>query len=278
MRVEWHKRDWVETQVFAPDAPAREAILFCPGFPGLGGAMFEQRHAAALVDAGYDVHVIHHKGTRTNTALSPFSINNGARLQSAWEKQEAHLGGGAARVEELLSEPLIALDAIADQYDSVHVIGNSFGALTALWSLTEKGAAVENVKTLILLAGAQGVDNGTDTCVMRIWKPEFMALPRIADQIEVKDTPGAIAALQKLYNDLPGRVVKGLPARIALTYIVMEHDEILRPSDTDAFRAAIGGRGDIILDKNERGFPAYGIGAHETPTFRTHSFLKLIRG
>lgn len=278
MRVEWHKRDWVETQVFTPDVPSRESILFCPGFPGLGGAMFEQRHAAALVDAGYDVHVIHHKGTRTTSALAPFSINNGQRLQAAWENGETHLGGGAAKAEELFIEPLIVLNAIAGQYDSVHIIGNSFGALTSLWSLTAPGVPVDKVKTLILLAGAQGVDDGTDTCVMRIWKPEFMQMPRIADQIEVLDTPGAIAALKNLYNTLPDRVAKGLPAHIALTYIVMEHDEILRPSDTDAFRAAIGGRGDVILDKDERGFPAYLLGAHETPNFRTNNFLKLIRG
>ena len=278
MNVTWQTRQWVETQVFTPDAPARECILFCPGFPGLGGAMFEQRHAAALTDAGYDVHVIHHKGTRTNTALSPFSINNGSRLQAAWAKGETHLGGGAATAQELFSEPFIVLNEIAGRYDSVHVIGNSFGALSSLWSLTEPGAPADKIKTLILLAGAQGVDDGSDTCVMRIWKPEFMALPRITDQIDVADTAGAIGALKKLYNELPGRVTKHLPAHIALTYIVMEHDEILRPADTEAFKAAIGGRGDILLDKDERGFPAYFIGAHETPNLRTNNFLKLIRG
>lgn len=278
MKVDWQKRDWVETQVFTPDTPARECILFCPGFPGLGGALFEQRHAGALVDAGYDVHVIHHKGTRTTSALAPFNINNGKRIQQAWEAGETHLGGGAVTMDELFAEPLIVLKAIANNYDSIHVIGNSFGALTALWMLTEKSAPIESVRTLILLAGAQGVDDGTDNCVMRIWKPEFMALPRIADQIEVTDTPGAIATLQRAYNDLPARVVAGLPARIALTYIVMENDEILRPSDTDAFRAATGGRGDVIVDKDERGFPTYMLGAHETPNFRTNNFLKLIRG
>lgn len=278
MKVHWQKRDWVETQVFTPDDPARECILFCPGFPGLGGAMFEQRHAAALVDAGYDAHVIHHKGTRTTSALAPFGINNASRLQSAWENGETHLGGGAATADELFIEPLIVLKSIAGHYDSIHIIGNSFGALTSLWSLTDPNAPVNKVRTLILLAGAQGVDDGSDTCVMRIWKPEFMDMPRIADQIEVLNTPVAIAALKKLYNALPERVVKGLPAHIALTYIVMEHDEILRPSDTDAFRAAIGGRGDVILDKDERGYPAYLLGAHETPNLRTHTFLRLIRG
>jgi hypothetical protein len=277
MHVSWQKFGWVEVQVFKPETPARQAILFCPGFPGLGSSVFEQRHASALTHEGYDLYVIHHKGTRTNTAMSPAGINNGKRLQDAWESGETHLGGGAVTVQELLDEPRLVLDGIAAHYDSLHIIGNSFGSLSSLSSLTSDGAPVDKVKNLILLAGAQGVDDGTPLCVMRIWNPVFMMDPRITDQIEVKDVPGAIDILRQLYHDLPERVMARLPGHIAMTYVVVEKDEILRLSDTQAFQAAIGGRGTIVMEQDE-GWPAYGITPHYTANFRTSKLLKLIRG
>lgn len=278
MKVEWQKLDWVEVQVFKSETPSGHAILFCPGYPGLGGAMFEQRHASALTHEGYDLYVIHHKGTRTGGAMAPASINNGKRVQDAWENNENHIGGGAVTGEELLNEPSIALKAIADKYEAIHIIGNSFGALSSLWSLTSDGAPIDKVKSLVLLAGAQGINDGTDECVMRLWKPEFMAQPRYTEQFEVKDIPGAIVTIKKAYDELPKRVMEKLPAHVKLTYVVIEKDEILRLSDTLAFQKAIEGRGEIIIDKEEQGFPAYMIGAHYTPNYKTRDLLKVIRG
>ncbi len=264
-------------QVFRHDGSARDAILFCPGFPGMGASLFEQQHANALTEAGFDVYVIHHKGTRTNAALSPALVNNGKRLQDAWEARETHLGGGAVSMEELLAEPYVVLKDIAGAYEGIHVIGNSFGALSALQALTTPDAPTERVRTLTLIAGAQGVDDGSDECVMRIWREEFLGNPRINDQIEVIDLPGAIATLKNLYRDLPKRVMNNLPGAIALTYVVVEKDEILRLSDTQAFQAAIGGRGIIIMEQDD-GWPAYGITPHYTAKYKTSSLLKLIRG
>jgi pimeloyl-ACP methyl ester carboxylesterase len=278
MQVNWQKLGWVEVQVFQPETPSKSAILFCPGFPGLGAAMFEQRHAAALAAEGYDVYVIHHKGTRIACGLAPSSINNGQRLQEAYDKGETHLGGSGASIHELLREPLIVLQNIASEYESIHLIGNSFGALSALWSLTEDGVPAANVKSLILFAGAQGVNDGSDTSVMRVWTAEFISLPHIADQIEVTDVPEMVATLSQLYKDLPQRVMDKLPGRIKLTYVVIEKDELLFPSDTMAFQAAIGGRGTVTMDKDECGVPAYGISAHYTPNYKTRNFLDLIRG
>lgn len=277
MHVTWQKFGWVEAQVFKPESPASQAILFCPGFPGLGSSIFEQRHASALTHEGYDLYVIHHKGTRTNTAMSPAGINNGKRLQDAWTSGETHLGGGAVTGQELLDEPLMVLNEIAAHYDALHIIGNSFGALAALSSLTTPNAPIDNVKSLVLLAGAQGVDDGTPTCVMRVWNPVFMQDPRITDQIDVTDVPGTIETLRKLYHDLPGRVMERLPADIGLTYVVIEKDEILRLKDTQDFQAAIGGRGTIVMEYDE-GWPAYGITPHYTANYKTSNLLKLIRG
>jgi len=278
VKVAWQKTRWAEAQVFEPEAGAREAIVFCPGFPGMGAAIFEQRHAAALVAEGYAVYVIHHKGTRLNRALSASSVNNGWRWQQALEAGETHLGGGPVRMEELLDEPQGVLKDMEGLYESIHVVGNSFGALAALKSLTEEGAAIDSVRSIVLLAGAQGVDDGTDECVMnRVWKAAYMELPAITDQIEVADTQNAIETLRDIYNALPGRVLKNLPESIPLFYVVVEKDEILRLQDTLDFQKAIEGRGEIIMDYDE-GWPSHGLTPHYTANYRTSSLLKLIRG
>lgn len=276
MKVEWQIFDWVEVQVFKPDAPSRSAILFCPGFPGAGSVVFEQRHAGALTDAGCDVYVIHHKGTRTNGGYAPSVINNSSRLQQALENGEAHLGGGPATIDDWMIEPLVTLKHISSLYAHIHLIGNSYGALSSLWSLTEPDAPISNVRSLLLYAGAQGMDDGTDAGIMRIFKEEFINLPRITEKVELNPAKEIVATLKNVYKSLPSRVLEHLPESISLTYLVVEKDEILRLSDTEAFNAAIKGRGKIVVDTVDHAWPDAGLWAHDTPDFRTKDLLELI--
>lgn len=273
---DWQIFDGVEVQVFKPVMPSREAILFCPGFPGAGAALFENAQAQNIVNAGYSLYVIHHKGTRTDAPqMSEFSINNADRLAQAMEKGEKHLGGGAATMDELLIEPLPVLKRLCNAFKAVHVIGNSFGALSALWSLTEKYAPRDKIGALILLAGAQGIDDGSEDCIMRIWKKEFIEKPVVAMQLDMPNTDAAIASIQRTYKELPGRVMEGLSEHIRLTYITIKADELLKVSDTMAFRAAIGGRGDMVIDAEEKGNDTFG--AHYTPNLKTEDLLQLVR-
>ncbi len=275
MIIDWQIFDGVEVQVFKPMMPSREAILFCPGFPGAGAALFENGHAQNIVNAGYSLYVIHHKGTRTDTPeMSAFSLNNAQRLAQAQAKDEKHLGGGPVSMDELLIEPLPVLKRLCNAFKTVHVIGNSFGALSGLWSLTEDGVPQEKIGALILLAGAQGVDDGSEECIMRIWKKEFIEKPVVAMQLDMPDTEGAIASVAKAYKELPERVKAGLADHIRLTYIVIKADELLKVSDTMAFRAAIGGRGDIVIDTEEKGNENFS--AHYTPNLKTEDLIKLL--
>lgn len=277
MRITWSKFDGVEAQVFEPAAGTRAAILFCPGFPGMGGTMFEQRHAAALVAEGYAVYVIKHKGTKLHGAMAPAMINNSARLMEGRKADEKFIGGDAATIEDWLEEPFKALGVLHTAYDSIHVIGNSFGALSALWSMTQEGAELSKVKSLLLYAGAQGVDDGGEDGIMRVWQPEFLMASRITDKVALNDPFDIVARLGKVYRSLPERV-KALPEQIAITYLVVDRDEILRISDTTAFQEAIGGRGKIVIDKVDHAWPEHGLLAHDTPNYITEDLLGLIRG
>lgn len=277
MKVGWEKFDGVEAQVFAPKDGTQKAILFCPGFPGMGGTVFEQRHAAALVAEGFAVYVIKHKGTKLSGAMAPVLVNNAARLMEGRKTGEKFIGGEPATIEDWLEEPYKALNVLHNAYDSIHVIGNSFGALSALWSMTQEDAAISKVKSLLLYAGAQGVDDGTEDGIMRVWQPEFLMASRITDKVALNDPFDVVSRLGKTYRSLPERV-KALPAHIAITYLVVDRDEILRLSDTKAFQEAIGGRGKIVVDIVDHAWPEHGLLAHDTPNYITEDLLGLIRG
>ena len=150
----------VEAQVWEPAQPTDKCIIFCPGFPGAGATVFEQRHAAALADAGYALVVLRHKGTRLDGPHAPAMVNNASRLSLGG----THIGGGPATINEWLAEPLTALRVLAAEYAHIDIIGNSFGALSSLWSLTRADAPLDNVRHLVLLAGAQGVHGVLCVC------------------------------------------------------------------------------------------------------------------
>lgn len=281
MKVEWtvFKSDGriVEGQVFEPDTPSRNFILFCPGFPGAGATVFEQRHAASLVEAGYTLVVLKHNGTRLQGPQAPQMINNAARLMQARVRGDTHLGGGPSTVEDWLLEPLTALKTLSDKFDDIHIIGNSFGALSSMWSLTMPDAPLDRIKTLLLMAGAQGFhgpENPMD--VMRIWRPEYVSVTRITEKVTLNAPDQVVAAIRKCYQELPIRM-KGLTTDIKLKYLVVSRDELLRLSDTEEFQAAIGGRGEIFIDDIDQAYPDHNLIAHDMPDYPTEKLLDILR-
>lgn len=274
MRVSWAVLSSagrkVEAQIFTPDQKSNRTVLFCPGFPGMGAVHFEQRHAAALVEHGYDVIVLRHGGTRFDGPHAPIMVNNGFRMLQARKRGDTHIGGGPSSIDEWLMEPHTALNSINDSYESIAVIGNSFGALAAMWSLTSAGIAHDKITHLILQAGAQGIE-----ALMRIWKPEYLLMPRVTDKVALNDPNDIVATLKNLYTVLPDRM-KSLPAAIDLTYVVVARDEILTLRDTEDFRQAIGGRGRVILDDYDQAYPDYNLMAHDMPDYRTEDLLAIL--
>jgi pimeloyl-ACP methyl ester carboxylesterase len=264
----------VEAQVWEPAQLTDKCILFCPGFPGAGATVFEQRHAAALADAGYTLVVLRHKGTRLDGPHAPAMVNNASRLS----RGGTHIGGGAATIDEWLAEPLTALRVLADQFTHIDIIGNSFGALSSLWSLTRADAPLDNVRRLVLLAGAQGVheDNGV-TDIMRIWRPEFVSAPRITEKVTLNDPHEIVAVIHAAYAELPPKVA-ALPAHIRMTALVVAKDELLTRVDADKFNAAIGGRCLVIVDEINQPYHAHGLLAHDMPDWRAGDILALLAG
>lgn len=261
-----------EAQVWAPAQSTGKCILFCPGFPGAGATVFEQRHAAALADAGYTLVVLRHKGTRLDGPHAPGMVNNAVRLQ----RGGTHIGGGPATIDEWLAEPLTALRVLAGEFTHIDIIGNSFGALSSLWSLTRADAPLAYVRRLILLAGAQGVhEDGGVTDIMRIWKPEFVSAPRITEKVTLNDPGEIVASIHAAYVALPP-LVAALPPHIRMTALVVAKDELLTRADADKFNAAIGKRCPVIVDEINQQYHQHGLLAHDMPDWRGGDMLCLL--
>ena len=280
MHVEWTTFESngrrVEGQVFSPDTSSKNLILFCPGFPGAGATVFEQRHAATLAEAGYVLVILKHSGTRLQGPQAPQMINNAWRLAEARRKGDTHLGGGPSSVEDWLLEPLTALEVLSGQFAQIDVIGNSFGALSSMWSMTMPGAPIGKIRNLLLMAGAQGFhgpENPGD--IMRIWKAEYVSVTRITEKVTLNEPQQQIATIRKAYQELPLRM-RILPAHIKLKSLVVMADELMHFSDAEEFQAAIGGRGTLYKDEIDKAYPDHGLLAHDMPDYPTESLLSIL--
>lgn len=280
MQVTWQKfhegGQIVEVQFYAPEKPSSKLILMCAGFPGMGGTRFEQRHAAALCEfKGHTVGIIKHAGTRLDVPDAPFMVNNAARLMEARKQGEKHLGGGPSTAAHWLKEPLIVLDKLRDAFTHIDIIGNSFGAVSAFWSLIQAGAPVDKIKNLVLLAGGQGVDSDPYTGIMRIWNPLFLSVPAIWERVSLDEPQSIFDTMKQAYDDIATHAGK-LPHSMNIHYLVVENDELLRNSDTEHFKQHVmGGRGHIhILGDNA--YPTYGLLAHDTPDLTTEKLMEFL--
>lgn len=278
MRIDWHvyhhEGRSCEVQLWEPDGPCEKLLLFCPGFPGRGGTMFEQRHAATFVEAGYTVAVIKHAGTRLDGPDAPFIVNNGARLAKGRREKETHLGGGPSTMLNWLWEPHTALKALQPAFKQIDIYGNSFGAISMLWSLTRPDAYFDNIRTLACVAGAQGVDTDPISGAMRVWSPMHLMNPIFWEKITLDD-PNSIHDTMKIaYAEIAARA-PSFPAHVRLKYLVVMQDEILKLSDTQAFKKVMGDRGDIVIDDIDRAYPAMGFIAHDMADYPTEKLLEL---
>jgi hypothetical protein len=241
----------------------------------MGGTRFEQRHAAALAQLGHTVGVIKHAGTRLDVPDAPFMVNNAARLMQARQKGEKHLGGGPSTLKAWLNEPRIILNALRDAFPRIDVIGNSFGAIAALWSLIQQDAPLEKIKTLLLMAGAQGLPDDPAGVLIRVWNLALLSAPVIWDKITLDPPLSIIATMKEAYGEIAAKA-GALPQSIHLEYLVAAQDELLKLSDTEKFDDKImGGRGDITI-ADDRAYPAHGLLAHDTPDYPTEELLKLL--
>lgn len=184
--------DSLEGKLHFPDAAVDNGkiYIFGPGFPGRGSADLERLHLEKLTAAGFTVLAPRHNGSLLTGKFSDFYISCPERQALAREIGQHALGSepscnqgsepdnepGAkpdqsfTALDRWLLEPFVAYQALAPHFNSVVMLGHSFGGLALMYStiaLFKTGeinrmfeGKKHNLRRIISMAGATGIIRG----------------------------------------------------------------------------------------------------------------------
>lgn len=284
-RAEWkrfHSGDrHAAARIIHPAHESGDLILFCPGFPGGGASLFEQRHASQIIAENFVLAVLRHNGTFLDGAFAEEMLNSSQFPKAVPSALDRWIGGKPARFADWLMEPQTVLEDIATAFTNIYLIGHSFGclaALNALANLNENGhPAMGRVKSCLCLAPALGTLEGDDANnVMHLWGDDALNDPSVLERVDLADGPEfARAILREVYETLPDRVV-ALPPQLDLIFVQVAHDEIVREKDVRNFMTACG-RGRFVLDEIDHPMRGHHpVNAHDMPIYPTELLLEQI--
>lgn len=259
-----------------------DLILFCPGFPGGGATLFEQRYAEILQKEEYSLFTLRHNGTRLDTDVADFMLNRRQFPKAVPFHDGDYIGGASSSIAEWVTEPQTVLETLGAEYTNITVIGHSFGAVAALYSLINLNNAshriLERINRCILLAPAVGLLREYDDDVMdTLWHPEFIASEIVTERVALNAPESILQDLRNAYVSLRDGA-KQLPTGMKKIFVHVERDEYVRYQDVEEFANYIDPDSIFMVDKFERRDPRHGLDAHDMPNFPQQSLLDLIEG
>src|SRR4030042_4226084 len=130
---------FVEGKLHYPKHRDRQKlIIFEPGFPGDASSRLEKLWLDDLLKNNFTVFAVRHNGTIINGKHSNCYLNCPEKQEWAKKHNQLLLGkNDFYSIADWLIEPLIALEALGDMFDSIYLIGHSFGGLAIYYSLIE---------------------------------------------------------------------------------------------------------------------------------------------
>lgn len=265
-----------------PSAPCGDLVLFCPGFPGGGSTLFEQRFVERLLDEEYNVCVLRHNGTRLDTPEGQWMLNSEQFPKAIPFHDGAFIGGAPSRVREWIEEPLTALETIGAEFSEIIVVGHSFGSVTALNSLCalqESGSRIlDRVQRVVLLAPAVGLlRDHADDVMDTLWVDEFITSDLVTSRVALNSCDEIKQDLRAVYASLGERASR-LPERLSKIFVHVDRDEYVRRDDVEEFARFIDKDSRFFIDKFDRHDPRLGIDAHDMPQFPQQILVDMIDG
>lgn len=265
-----------------PSAPCGDLVLFCPGFPGGGATLFEQRFVDRLLDEEYSVCVLRHNGTRLDTPEGQWMLNSEQFSKAIPFHDGAFIGGQPSSVREWIEEPLTAIEAMGAEFSEIVVVGHSFGSVTALHSLCglhESGSRlIDRVRKVLLLAPAVGLLRDRDDDVMdTLWVDPFITSDFVTSRVALNSCDEIKQDLRTVYGSLAARAAD-LPERMSKLFVHVERDEYIRRDDVEEFARFIDKDSRFFIDKFDRHDPRLGIDAHDMPHFPEQILIDMIGG
>lgn len=285
--VEWKKfhttERSVEGRLFSPGYESGDLVLFCPGFPGGGATLYEQRHSENFTKEGFSQIVFRHNGTLLHGEYSDLMLNRRQFSQAMPHHLERqYLGEHLPTINEWLVEPQTVLEDVGCKYSNIYIYAHSFGAVAALNSLANLNdighPVIERIRVCICMAPALGTLEGDETeNIMRIWYPSYFDSAMIDDRVTFANSNNAQGMMRHVYQDLPSRIAK-LSSQLRLKMMHVAQDEFIREKDIRDFCKASGHQDSFMLDEIDHPIPTHGgMLAHDMPSYPTGLLLELIK-
>ena len=158
----------VEAKIYFPRQAGDESgkskiiVLFVPGYPGGASGRFESTYAPEVVGRGNIFCVARRNSKPFNEDESEMAkvFNSPRRIADARADGQKYMGPDIPEgytLQELLNEPVPALQALGKQVDEIKLVGNSFGT-TCLYNTVDhlrqnNPKIAEKITHLISLAG-----------------------------------------------------------------------------------------------------------------------------
>jgi pimeloyl-ACP methyl ester carboxylesterase len=273
----------LEGKFHLPAVRATKLIIFEPGFPGGASTDFERLHLKGLLGAGYAAFAARHRGTLINGPHSDYYMNCSKRQEKAAAENQKVLGDGQASMEDWLSEPLIALDALGGAFEELIFVGHSFGGLAIMHAASQlfkqKYRYYDKVKKLVHLAGVGGRLRSPHDRTIERWS-EFIQADWATNRIEVGDAAQNIDHIRKAHETLH-QSAAAIPSSVDVICLTAfgdtedAVDELIPPHEALDIIVSVG-HGTLVVDTTQRTNPAAGEMAHELFSLKTDALLKFV--
>lgn len=272
----------VEGKLHMPAVETTKLFIFEPGFPGGGSTDFETHHLKGFLSAGYAVFTARHNGSFLNGQHSDYYISCQKRSDKARAEGQEFLGDETNySIGDWLTEPVIAVEALAPAFEDIVLAGHSFGGLALYYSLNELGRRhapeLAKVKRAISLAGATGRVRSQQDPILVQWG-EYLETDWARERVAIGSPADNLAHLHHAYASIHKSKTL-VPSHIQLIFAspwgdtVDSMDELVFPQEALDMIVTLG-RGTLIIDKTQRADSDTGLLAHDMAALKTEIYLK----
>ena len=259
-------------------AGGQQLIIFEPGFPGDGSTRLEKLWLNELLKHNFTVFAARHNGTIINGEHSANYLN--CPEKQDWSKKHNQILLGkkeSCTLADWLIEPLIALEALEDQFDAIFLMGHSFGGLASFYSLIEfakkRSDKAQKVLRLISLAGTSGKVKDQNDPIIEQWS-DYLRRGATNERVIVGDTDDNLKILMDAYEKIHSEA-NLIPKSTEVICIMVQNDELVKVKEAEEIIDTLG-RGYLIIDKTEKANEQTGRLAHDMDNLPPEKFLDFV--
>lgn len=240
----------IEGKFFESEQENSEIIIFEPGMPGSSVRLAEENHVKNIVESGYSVLVLRHRGLKIS---SDKLVNCPERLKKDNSSDILGKGNGKNTLEKIYNELSIVLNSLSPQVKKIDLIGHSTGSSCIAYSLPKiKDDVLKKINKFISGAGWLGEYNESTGSFDKAGRFDADKLEKYYEYckqfVELDDAKNEVESQKKLFDYIRKNP---LPQSIDFISLISNKDEYIDEKEPNEFRK-IQGRGLNIVTEGER--------------------------